>query len=110
MECRKALIQWNSFIHCNAASKIKEIQHAIHLLRDTKCDNSGEKIQKLKKDLSEAYKSKEVYWQQKSRVQWLKEGDKNTAFFHISTSNRRRKNKISRLKRANGEWCETDGL
>ena len=39
----------------------------------------------------------EVYWKQRSRIQWLKEGNLNTAFFHKMVNYRRRINNISSL-------------
>lgn len=39
-------------------------------------------------------KRRELYWAQNSRVSWLKEGDRNTNFFHSIASNKRRKNGI----------------
>ncbi|KAJ6302776.1 hypothetical protein OIU77_016797 [Salix suchowensis] len=46
----------------------------------------------------------ELFWKQKSRNTWLKEGDRNTHFFHLSTIIRRRRNKIEGLQNANGDW------
>lgn len=43
---------------------------------------------------------------QRSRVDWLKEGDRNTGFFHARASARRRTNRITKLKRDNGTDCE----
>lgn len=31
--------------------------------------------QKLQRELGEEYRKKELYWHQKLRIQWLKEGD-----------------------------------
>ncbi|XP_050121457.1 uncharacterized protein LOC126599164 [Malus sylvestris] len=52
------------------------------------------------------WRQEECYWQQRSRVQWLREGDANTKFFHQSTLHRRRRNKVVSLKNSNGNWIE----
>ncbi|CAL8164027.1 unnamed protein product [Prunus armeniaca] len=47
-----------------------------------------------------------MIWKQKSRLQWLREGDRNTKFFHLTAIIRRRRNKIERLKNNEGVWVE----
>jgi hypothetical protein len=39
---------------------------------------------------------------------WLAEGDRNTWFFHLLASYRKRRNKISKLKKANGDFTESE--
>ncbi|RVW91507.1 hypothetical protein CK203_046178 [Vitis vinifera] len=55
----------------------------------------------------EAYKSwvikEEIFWRQKSRELWLKEGDNNTRFFHRMVNAHCRRNWLSKLK-VNGCW------
>jgi hypothetical protein len=46
----------------------------------------------------------EMLWVQRSRVTWLKEGDRNTGFFHQKAVWRARKNKIKKLKDNDGTW------
>jgi hypothetical protein len=46
----------------------------------------------------------EMLWLQRSRVTWLKEGDRNTRFFHQKAVWRARRNKIKRLKNNEGVW------
>ena len=48
----------------------------------------------------------EVWWQQRSRVQWLGEGDHNTKYFHHRASEQRRKNAIVGLWNDEGIWCD----
>eukprot|EP00253_Pinus_taeda_P007744 PITA_07744 len=45
----------------------------------------------------------ETLWKQKSRIQWLKEGEMNTKFFHRSALDCRSSNRILELKNDTGE-------
>ena len=44
-----------------------------------------------------------VSWRQKSRAVWLKEGDKNTRFFHKMANAHQRRNSVASVK-VNGVW------
>ena len=46
----------------------------------------------------------ESLWRQKSRELWLKAGDKNSSFFHLSTIIQRRHNNIDAIKADDGTW------
>lgn len=63
----------------------------------------------LQHDYNQVLFQEEVHWYQKSREQWVKLGDKNTAFsFHAQTIVRRKRNKIHGLNLPNGIWCSDD--
>lgn len=63
--------------------------------------------QHLLNDLNNLYFKEELHWKQKSRVNWLKEGDKNTRYFHLSTLAHRAQNRINSLDSPNGETLST---
>lgn len=52
--------------------------------------------------LNELLYREEMLWLQRSRINWLKEGDRNTRFFHSKGVWRAKKNKISALRDASG--------
>ncbi|KAF7801955.1 ribonuclease H [Senna tora] len=57
----------------------------------------------LKKELDEVLKQEEIMWFQKSRGQWIQDGDKNTKLYHTKTIVRRRiKLTLSKMMRVNG--------
>ncbi|CAL2229041.1 unnamed protein product [Prunus armeniaca] len=74
------------------------------------CRGSNTFLSKLEISLIEEYncvlEQEAMLWKQKSRLQWLQEGDRNTKFFHLTTIIRRRRNKIERLKNNEGVWVE----
>jgi hypothetical protein len=48
-----------------------------------------------------------MWWKQRSRADWLHLGDKNTKFFHMKASQRRKRNKIIELRDDNGtSWTD----
>ena len=64
-----------------------------------------------RKDARENYKKwvlfEEMSWKQKSREIWLKEGDRNTSFFHKMDNAHRRRNQMAKIK-INGSWITED--
>ena len=64
--------------------------------------NLKEKEKDLEAQLEARERHEEVFWKQKSRVKWLREGDRNTKFFHNATVNNRLGSKIFNLKLPNG--------
>lgn len=50
----------------------------------------------------------EVYWKQRAKQFWLREGDQNTRFFHKYASTWRQNNRIIGLHDSSGNWVETD--
>jgi hypothetical protein len=69
--------------------------------------DENEAITKEKAALIEILlKQDEIYWQQRSRVNWLQHGDQNTSFIHNFASARRKKNYIKKLENNDGDWVE----
>jgi hypothetical protein len=63
-------------------------------------------INKIAKELDEILLREELMWRQRSRTTWLKEGDRNTRYFHKKATWRQRKNKIKKLKDNSGKWVD----
>ncbi|XP_074299645.1 uncharacterized protein LOC141630789 [Silene latifolia] len=59
---------------------------------------------KLRRELDEVLAREELLWYQKSRMDFIRDGDRNTSYFHVSTLIRRWRNRITSLKKENGEW------
>ncbi|KAH1047687.1 hypothetical protein J1N35_038471 [Gossypium stocksii] len=61
-----------------------------------------EEIIEIKLELNFEADRDELFWEQRARVNWLRLGDRNTAFFHKSATYRRRKNMIRGLENEDG--------
>lgn len=80
-KCQLALLQWNRTGQHNSSVRIQQIKEQIEELREAEGNRDWKRWYSLKAQLDMAYKEEEVYWSQRTRVQWLQEGDKNTHFF-----------------------------
>ncbi|GKV47795.1 hypothetical protein SLEP1_g54657 [Rubroshorea leprosula] len=68
-------------------------------------------LQKLEGELLTEYHrilhAEELFWCQKSRVEWINSGDRNTSFYHTSTIVQRNRNRITTLK-IDDNWVDDD--
>ncbi|KAL8129181.1 hypothetical protein V2J09_018336 [Rumex salicifolius] len=62
--------------------------------------------QSIQMELAEVLWHEETMWLQKSREAWLMEGDRNTAFFHLTMFTRRKRNRVTTLRDEANNWIE----
>ncbi|RVW55706.1 LINE-1 retrotransposable element ORF2 protein [Vitis vinifera] len=80
-----------------------DIQEQLRVLNDWELEARKE----AKEDFKKWVLMEEISWRQKSRQTWLKEGDKNTGFFHKMANSNRRKNCLKKIK-VNGNWLSEE--
>ena len=85
---------------------MKLLQEVVQADRD---GSKAEEIDFLRKEINELLDEEEIRWNQRSTVDWLKLGDRNTQYFHHMASQRKRKNEIKGLWDKNVKWCENMG-
>jgi len=85
----------------------RQLEQLRNKLEELECNDplsNREAILHTKRDLDEVLYREEMMWLQRSRIAWLKEGDRNTKYFHRKALWRARKNHIKKLKREDGSW------
>ena len=98
---------WSRDNFGNIRKEIKQMKTQLELLRNDPGRVSPSHVElKLNERLAELYHREELMWRQRSRVEWLSTGDKNTKFFHMRASMRRKKNMIRALTNALGVHTE----
>ncbi|KAF8080915.1 hypothetical protein N665_0914s0003 [Sinapis alba] len=100
--CRHSLSKWKMENHYNTQKRILQLQDDLHRAYDS-YPLDYHHITELKSQLNYEYKQEEEYWRTKSRVLWLKYGDKNTRFFHAKAKQRRSHNRITSLQDEQGQ-------
>lgn len=75
----KELRTWGNAKYNNVEPQIQElIKDIFNVIPERDCLKES----LARSELIQILKAQETYWMQRSRIQWLLEGDKNTAFFH----------------------------
>ncbi|CAL1393558.1 unnamed protein product [Linum trigynum] len=65
-----------------------------------------DEVTRVREELELVLLQEEVTWCQKSCLEWIASGDRNTKFFHLRTLCRRKRNIILMLKNTANEWVE----
>ncbi|KAM0889558.1 hypothetical protein ACQ4PT_027632 [Festuca glaucescens] len=102
-----SMTSWNNNVFGSVNKEIKQLRKKLEILQSNNyLANQGE-IRKISARLDELLLREEIMWRQRSRIEWLKEGDRNTKYFHRKALGRKKKNKILKLKRSDSTF-ETD--
>jgi hypothetical protein len=104
----ESLCEWDRNKFGSVNKEIKALKDRMGRLQNGDYFRNQTEIESIKVRLDEILLREEIMWRQRSRVVWLKEGEQNTSFFHRKASGRAKKNKISKLRRADGTMASKE--
>ncbi|XP_062074985.1 uncharacterized protein LOC133778992 [Humulus lupulus] len=84
--CNSNLAKWGKEITSNFCNRIKSCSATLQRLKSRKDSNSIRQFAEESRRMTEILHRKEIYWRQWSKQLWLKDGDKNSKYFHASTT------------------------
>lgn len=95
-----ALQSWSKVKFKNIGRELEKARKHLAMLMEQNADSR--EIRQASDRMNELLYREEMLWLQRSRISWLKEGDRNTKFFHSKAVWRAKKNRISRLRASDG--------
>ena len=99
------LRRWNKEVFGHVQSRIVEFTRNIEKIQmEDPTEANGIEEAKLQTGLNTWLSRNETTWRQKSRETWMKEGDRNSNFFHISSVVRRTRNNIDAIRGDDNVW------
>lgn len=105
--CGEQLRAWGSSKANPNNEEIKKLQNRMERLNmEEITEDSKVEFLGVSKALDDLLLKQEIFWEQRSRISWLKHGNKNTKFFHLKATQRRRRNYIHGVKNSDGVWVE----
>ena len=99
------LKRWNKSSFGNSKEKINGLKAKIAKVQQFPPTRENLELEaSLNLELDEWLDREDMRLRQMSRELWVKEGDRNSRFFHLSTIIRKRRNYISEIKLDDGNW------
>lgn len=103
------LSRWAASTFGNIKKKVKETEKQLKEAQSTLPDaRTFERCNVLSMKLDELHRMEESYWHARGRANELRDGDKNTKYFHHKASQRRKRNRIRGLMDTENRWQSDD--
>ncbi|KAH9790374.1 reverse transcriptase domain-containing protein [Citrus sinensis] len=103
--CGSKLMNWGGHMVRDFRSRLKEYKTRMRTLRGRRDTEGLMEFTEVRKRYNELLHSHGIFWKQRAKALWLKEGDLNSRYFHSLASTRKKKNSIVKLRNAQGVWC-----
>ncbi|KAF7134615.1 hypothetical protein RHSIM_Rhsim08G0178900 [Rhododendron simsii] len=111
-KCKEFLLEWSKKTFGRDKMNLKRFQERLRSIQMALFSQENlQEERKLIKEIEVLLLREEMTLHQRSRVNWLTYGDKNSAFFHACINQRRQRNQLIMLKTGGGNWVQDeDGI
>jgi hypothetical protein len=108
---QKALHAWDGTVLKKPRARLRALARQLEdVIKGELSEENSKRQEELTEEIERILEQEEIYKMQRSRVNWLTHGDRNSAFFHNYAKARKKKNLIVKLKDDNGVWREGDAM
>jgi len=105
--CRSSLKQWVRKQTNPVEERIKSIEQELQHLQEQEQWELPAPEASLKDELHNLLEQEELKWKQRAKENWLRNGDRNSKFFHACANQKHGRSRISVITDKDGRSCES---
>jgi hypothetical protein len=87
---------------------IAALKKKLTKIQNSEDRGSGAEMKAVQKELQHLLDSEDMQWRQRAKSDWLRDGDRNTRYFHECANARRKTNRIHNILDAEERMCDTE--
>ncbi|MCH80360.1 replication protein A 70 kDa dna-binding subunit, partial [Trifolium medium] len=109
--CANELSKWSAE-NCQRTRKdIEKFRRKLEVARNHVDETNIHYYNEIPKKLDFLLIKDDLFWKQRAKTFWYRDGDLNTRFYHAAASTRKKKNQIAQLQDSHGNVCnDPEGL
>lgn len=91
--------------------RIKALIKQLETQQKKEHPGNQEHIRTIQEELNHLLEIEDIWWKQRAKRNWYRQGDKNTQYFHAWANQRRRKSHISKIQDLEGAvWSQQEEI
>ncbi|XP_048232195.1 uncharacterized protein LOC125370487 [Ricinus communis] len=103
--CGRKLMRWDKEVFGNVRRNLGDVRRKLEIAQGgSQFELNMSECRRLEGELNQLLMLEESLWLQRSRIQWLQEGDRNTTFFHRQATQRHKRNTVEGIRDDYGNW------
>ena len=107
--CQSHLSDWNKKVFGNVRRTLERKRRELEQAERVAAWGGGcGRVKELNAEIRRLTDMEDCMWNQRAKVAWLRDGDKNTKYFHCRSTERNKRNFISGLENELGIWVEEE--